>query len=256
MKKLKEEGFELNDNSKTYFENSKWSKIIERTNKELDFYRERGIDPTLRKMTYRLIELGVLEKKDYGMFSKKTAEARRGVDSEYKKITKLPRLPIDCFRDDKRVIIGQTDVNNKPTSPTPAEPPEDPDYYINNAIRQLKQAPGDYDGKRQAEGREGLPCGRWYKQPNYVEIWVESETLQQDLLKFQEDRHVYVAASGGQISTPYMYANCKRIRDTVVKRRHIKKLLYCTLKIMTKQENILLETKNEGLSGTFTRIFV
>jgi hypothetical protein len=86
LKELKRQGFELNDNSKTYFENSKWSKIIERTNKELNFYRERGIDPTLRKMTYRLIELGVLEKKDYGMFSKKTAEARRGVDSEYKKI--------------------------------------------------------------------------------------------------------------------------------------------------------------------------
>jgi hypothetical protein len=87
LKKLKRQGFELIDNSKTYFENSKWSKIIERTNKELDFYRERGIDPTLRKMTYRLIELGVLEKKDYGMFAKKTAEARRGVDSKYMKIT-------------------------------------------------------------------------------------------------------------------------------------------------------------------------
>jgi hypothetical protein len=171
LKTLKKQGFELNDNSKTYFENSKWSKIIERTNKELDFYRERGIDPTLRKMTYRLIELGVLEKKDYGMFSKKTAEARRGVDSEYNKVTKLPRLPIDCFRDDKRIVIGQTDVDNKPTYPMPAEPPKDPDHYINNAISQLKQAPGNYDGKRQTEGKEGLPCGRWYKQTNYVEIW-------------------------------------------------------------------------------------
>jgi hypothetical protein len=33
LKRLKEEGFELNQNSKTYFENSKWSKIIERTNR-------------------------------------------------------------------------------------------------------------------------------------------------------------------------------------------------------------------------------
>ncbi len=135
LKWLKEEGFKLNDNSKIYFENTKWSKIIERTNKELDFYRERGIDPTLRKMTYRLIELGVLQKKDYSMLAKKTAEARRGVDSEYMKKTKLPRLPIDCFRDDKRVVIGRTDVDEEPIYPTPAEPPEDPDYYIDNAIR-------------------------------------------------------------------------------------------------------------------------
>jgi hypothetical protein len=58
---------------------------------------------------------------------------------------------------------------------------------------------------------------------------VESETLQQDLLKFQEGRHVYVAASGGQISTPYMYGNCKRIRDTVFRHRHIKKSCYIIL---------------------------
>jgi len=55
LKMLKKQGFEVNDNSKTYFKNTKWYKIIERTNKELNFYRERGIVPTLRKMTYRLI---------------------------------------------------------------------------------------------------------------------------------------------------------------------------------------------------------
>jgi biotin operon repressor len=141
LKVLKKQGFEVNDNSKTYFENTKWYKIIERTNKKLNFYRERGIVPTLRKMTYRLIELGVLEKKDYGEFSKKTAGARRGVDSKYTRITKLPRLPIDCFRDDKRIVIGQTDVDEEPIQPTPAEPPEDPDDYISNEIKKLKQAP-------------------------------------------------------------------------------------------------------------------
>jgi hypothetical protein len=239
LKKLKKQGFELNDNSKTYFENTKWSKIIERTNKELDFYRERGIDPTLRKMTYRLIELGVLEKKDYGTFSKKTAEARRGVDSEYMKITKLPRLPIDCFRDDKRIVIGQTDVDDQPVYPTPAEPPEDPDYYITNAISQLKQAPGNYDGK--------LPSGRWHRQPNYVEIWVESETLQQDLLKFQEGRNVYVAASGGQVSTPYMYGNCKRIRDTVVRHKHIKKVVILYFKDYDKAGEYIARNQERGI---------
>ena len=247
LKWLKEQGFKLNDNSKTYFENNKWYKIIERTNKELDFYGERGIDPTLRKMTYRLIELGVLQKKDYGTFSKKTAEARRGVDSEYAKITKLPRLPIDCFRDDKRVVIGQTDVDDRPVYPTPAEPPVDPDYYITNAISQLKQAPGDYDGTRQTEGEEGKPCGRWYRQPNYVEIWVESETLRQDLLKFQEGRNVYVAASGGQISTPYMYRNCKRIRDTVVKRRHIKKVVILYFNDYDKAGEYIARNQERGL---------
>jgi DNA-binding Lrp family transcriptional regulator len=247
LKMLKKQGFEVNDNSKTYFKNTKWYKIIERTNKELNFYRERGIVPTLRKMTYRLIELGVLEKKDYDEFSKKTAEARRGVDSKYTKTTKLPRLPIDCFRDDKRIVIGQTDVDEEPIQPTPAEPPEDPDEYITNEISKLKQAPGNYDGKRQTEGEEGRPGGRWHKQPTYVEIWVESETLQQDLLKFQEGRNVCVTASGGQVSTPYMYANCKRIRDTVVGHKHFKKVVIIYFKDYDKAGEYIARNQERGI---------
>jgi len=177
----------------------------------------------------------------------KTAEARRGVDSEYMKKTKLPRLPIDCFRDDKRIVIGRTDVDEEPIFPTPAEPPEDPDYYIDSAIRELKQAPGNYDGKRQTEGDEGQPGGRWNNQPNYVEIWVESETLQQDLLKFQEGRNVNVAASGGQISTPYMYSNCKRIRDTIVKHGHIKKVVILYFKDYDKAGEYIARNQERGL---------
>jgi len=78
-------------------------------------------------MYYRLIELGVLTKSEgnYDKFTRRSAEARRGVDSTYTKPTKLPRLPIDCFRDEKRKTIGETEMS-EPSDPTPDEPADDP----------------------------------------------------------------------------------------------------------------------------------
>ena len=159
--------------------------------------------PTLRKMFYRLIELGVMTKSNgnYDRLTRKTAEARRGVDSTFTKITNLPSLPLYCFRDEKRATIGDTDINKYPVEPTPADWPEDPEEYIDDAIQTLKDAPEDYDGKCYGESR-GVNCGKWYLQPKYCEIWCESETIQPDLLKFQDDINVRVAASGGFISTP------------------------------------------------------
>lgn len=65
--------------------NGKWYNIIKRTGEELSFYGRQGIVPSLRKMYYRLIELGVLTKTDsnYKHLAEKTAEARSGVDSTY-----------------------------------------------------------------------------------------------------------------------------------------------------------------------------
>ena len=45
------------------FEETRWYNIIARTRDELSFYAKEGLAPALRKMYYRLIELGVIKKK-------------------------------------------------------------------------------------------------------------------------------------------------------------------------------------------------
>ena len=228
LDELKKDGFIIANNRHKYFEikreNSRWIPIIARTNEELDFYKTQGIVPTLRKMLYRLLELGILQKKDYNGFAEKTAEARRGVKNDYITPTNLPKLPIDCFRDDTRIAIGHTDIDVEPEQPTPAQPPQDWKEYIEDAIDTLKKAPKNYDGARE-EGEEGEKCGRWYQQTKYVEILCESETIKPDLQKFQEGRHVLVTSSGGQVTTSYMLTNATRIRDTILAYEHIKEVV-------------------------------
>jgi hypothetical protein len=203
----------------------KWYNIIKRAGEELSFYDRQGIVPSLRKMYYRLIELGVLTKTDsnYKHFAEKTAEARRGVDSTYMKPTNLPRLPIDCFRDDKRETKGRWDVS-QPSDPTPDLPPDDPIEVANNAIQDCKDEILTYDGSCYP-GKKGVMPGRWYMQPVYCQLLCESDTIQPDLLKFQHDRSVKVGCVRGWTSTPYMFEFCKALRETADKHDWIKKIV-------------------------------
>jgi hypothetical protein len=93
--------------------NVNWYDVIKRTAEELSFYDRQGMVPSLRKMYYRLTELKVSPKtkSNYRHFSECTAEARRGVNSNYTKPSRFPRLPIDCFRDDKRDTKGNWDMS-------------------------------------------------------------------------------------------------------------------------------------------------
>jgi hypothetical protein len=215
--KLLQDG-QLNNNETTYvraepFEEGKWYKVIKRTGEELSFYQRQGLVPTVRKMYYRLIELGVLTKSDsnYDTLCVKSAEARKGVDSTYRKPTNLPRLPVDCFRDDNRQTIGDTAMW-EPSDPTPDEPPDDPMEITIDAIRKCKEKILGYDGLCYP-GEKGAKPGRWYKQPIYCEVWCESETIQPDLIKFQYGRAVKVASTRGFPSTPFMYESCKRLKQ-------------------------------------------
>jgi hypothetical protein len=196
-----------------YGKERKWYKVIERTGQELPFYERQGLVPSARKMYYRLIELGVLTKSESNAntFYNLSAEARRGVDSTYTKLTDLPKLPIDCFRDDKRKTLGDTDMS-EPSDPTPDEPPADPIEITKDAIEECKHRILHYDGSCIA-GDEGIEPGRWYKQPTLPYIICESDAIQPDLVKFQEDRAVYVGATGGTPSTPFLYETCKRLKE-------------------------------------------
>jgi transposase len=214
-------------------EKRRWYKIIERTLEELPFYERQGLVPTARKMGYRLVELGVMSKKDLDRYYRVSAEARRGIDSTYSKPSTLPKLPIDCFRDDLRTTIGETDMS-VPYEPTPATAPQDWERYLGDEIesvklsyRHIKNAPYYYDNYHSqcTSGTKGINPGKLYKQPIYCEIWCESETIQPDLLKFQGDIHVQVSAMRGQFSTPSMFKFCKRLKERTEQYAWIEKIV-------------------------------
>src|SRR6185437_3880214 len=95
-----------------------------------------------------------------------------------------PKLPLNCFRDDTRIVLGEeSDLDSYPREPTPKRPPADWEEYIQDAIEELKTAPEYYSG-RCLGGSTGSNPGYWYMQPNYVEIWCESAGLQKDLVSF------------------------------------------------------------------------
>lgn len=234
-------------------EDRKWYKVIESAIKDLDYYNKVELVPTARKHAYRKIELALAAKaegktpdqlEDLGLpvlpdihdkkypkakksfcsrFYRWTAEARRGVDWTYTKISKLPKMPLNCYRDDTRETTGYTDMDKPPHLPTPDESPEDPFEVTKEAIWTCQAKIKGYDGLCY-EGDKGENPGKMYLQPNYCEIMCESETVQPDLEKFQGDIHCPVTAMRGQFSTPIMAECCERFERIARKYTNIKKI--------------------------------
>jgi hypothetical protein len=192
-----------------------WVDIIEHIRDvDLPFYQRSRMYPlALRQLYYRLIELGIItkSKSDYTQLCAKTAEARRGVDSTFTKESRYPELPIDCFIDDKKFPIGQSDMEKGPRDPTPDLAPTDPYEVTKDAIDQLITTIFKYDGRCE-RGSPGFNPGRWYNQPYYVELWVESANLQTTLLRAAGDKKVVVVANGGLGNHPNILKNCERLK--------------------------------------------
>jgi hypothetical protein len=113
-----------------------------------------------------------------------------------------------------------------------------------NRFRRLKNAPDNYDGEC-SPGDKGVDPGRCYNQPTYREIWCESATIQPDLDKwFGED--VYIAASGGFISTDYFSKNCKRLARTAATHDNIEKIVILYLRDFDKAGGEIAENLRRG----------
>ena len=126
-------------------------------------------------------------------------------------LTKLPRLAIDCFRDDTRETLGRWDAS-EPSDPTPDLPPDDPIEITKRAIKKCKDEIMGYDGLCYAGEKAVLP-GRWYKQPIYPVMLCESDTIQPDLIRFQKDRSVRVGCVRRWTSTGIIYEFCKEVDE-------------------------------------------
>jgi hypothetical protein len=177
-------------------------RVIVRLKKEMAEYKKlQGFDASFRTMFYQLQDEGVLTKSQEGWFNRITVEARLGwVGSDGEPL--YPELDIDCFPDDSRKVTGSRDAS-PPVRGLPSTGPKDPIQYIDYAIERLKSAPSNYRGVGEW-GTADQPGGRWYDQPEVVEVWEEKNDLIDGFYKLLEGKSVKVRANHGYSSLDFL----------------------------------------------------
>jgi hypothetical protein len=191
-------------------EKLRWYRVIARLKSEVAAYTVRmGFKPSVRTMFYQFVDEGIVDADEYGAFNNKATDARLGyLDQEGKLL--LPLLPIDCFADDSLKL----EENYDDSSPKEMEPPgeiEDPDEYINSRILELKRAPGYYDGEGDT-GEDGEVGGRWYNQPEYVEVWQEKNDLMPGFEKILEGVSVNLRGNKGYSSLSFLHESTQDLK--------------------------------------------
>jgi hypothetical protein len=143
-----------------------------------------GITPTLRTMYYQLVGANVIpnEKYTYSSLSRFTTDLRKN-----------DVLPMDCFDDNTRRIIDIYDTYYTP------------EQYIDNRIQRLINAPANYIAQ--------IP--RWYKQPNYVEVWTEKDAMTGILYSLLKDRQVRLVPNRGFSGQKFIHDNLKRLETKI-----------------------------------------
>jgi hypothetical protein len=183
-----------------------WQKDVMPVIKErLVLWASRQMTPTLRGLFYILVSLNVLENtpNKYDYLSKFTARARensekrseiryRNGDSYVYEFKEEEVLPIDCFADNVRQIIDIHD--NYETAEEFFE--RGTDYYVKDISENYK-----------------VP--RWYKQPHYVEVWVEKDAMAgtlNSIINIPGKREVRIVPTRGQESVTFAWEHIQRLR--------------------------------------------
>ena len=160
-----------------------WIKVVDEVKSSLVWFQSHGIPrPSLRTVFYRLVSLGVIPNtnQSYKLLSAAAVKAR-----------KSGKIPWDCFSDQGRQVLGNFQEDYR-----------SPEQYIQLRIDLLKNAPQKYT----------IP--RWYKQTQYVEVWIEKQALADTFISFLKDRQVKVAVNKGYPGWSFLYDNCNRLQQT------------------------------------------
>jgi hypothetical protein len=188
----------------------------------IEYEKLHGIKPSFRTMAYELQDQGKLKPKEVGWLNNLTVQARLGwKDADDKPL--FPHLDIDCFPDGSRLTLGERD-DIEGFKGYSGSDPQDPEEYINDCIVELKNAPSEYDG-RGTWGRDDVPGGRWFKQPEVVEVWDEKNDLLESFHKLLEGKGIKIRANKGWGSLEFLYRCTEELKPLIerfgVKHIHI-----------------------------------
>lgn len=190
--------------------------VIERLKVAIgDYIRVHGAKPSFRTMQYQLIDEKLLSDRetDHKTFSDATVKARLGwIDSNGELL--FPKLDIDCFADDDSRLVVDNYEDYSPTEPTDPGPIEDPEEYITRRIRWLKASVIEYKGVG-TEGKPGTPGGRWYDQPEYVEVWEEKNDLLPEFKSILHDKYIKIRANKGYPSLIFLYKCIQELKELI-----------------------------------------
>lgn len=158
-----------------------WKSVVERVKFELPWFRDRDIKPTLRTLFYRLISLEVIPN---------TSQAYKQLSSVTVKARKTGKLRWDSFSDEGRLVLMDF-----------IEEYRTPQQFVQVGIDFLKNASQNYT----------VP--RWYKQPHYVEVWIEKLALADTFSSFLKGRDVRITVNRGYSGWSFLYENCMRLLE-------------------------------------------
>lgn len=167
-----------------------WKEVIKAVKEELQSFTAAGYKPTLRAMFYRLYSRGLISNTSttYDTLGKETVKARwNSIEHSF---PEFPELPMDCFADKSRRVIGDFDE----TYLTPQE-------LIDARIKRLKDTEFDYT--------DLIP--RWYDQPNYVEVWIEKDAMASTFQALLEDMDVRIVSNKGFASMTFLVETAQRL---------------------------------------------
>ncbi|MGD1834301.1 MAG: hypothetical protein ACPKQO_01085 [Nitrososphaeraceae archaeon] len=169
-----------------------WKKeVMPKIKERLELFRQQEIVPTLRTMFYSLVSLQVIPntQNQYQYLNKVTAKARMNGE-----------LPIDCFSDQSKSIIQ--DFNDQFV---------DAQDYINRILVYLEDTPITYKSR--------IP--KWHNQSNYVEVWIEKETLIGTFQSILKGKDVRIVPNKGINNFSFIYENIKRLKSKAQKGKKI-----------------------------------
>lgn len=158
-----------------------WKSVVERVKFELPWFRDRDIVPTLRTLFYRLVSLEVIPK---------TSQVYKQLSSVTVKARKTGKLRWDSFSDEGRLVLMDY-----------VEEYRTPHQFVQVGIDFLKDASQNYT----------VP--RWYKQPHYVEVWIEKLALANTFSSFLKGRDVRITVNRGYSGWSFLYENCMRLLE-------------------------------------------
>jgi hypothetical protein len=157
----------------------KWKDITQVVQQELATF---SFKPTLRTMFYRLFSRNLIPntRASYNSLGRELVNARWD-----------GRLPMDCFADNTRQVVGSFDE----------------DYYTPNdvidfRIENLLNTVQDYT--------QFIP--RWHNQPDYVEVWIEKDAMVGTFQSILEGYEVRIVPNKGFSSMTFLHETVQRLK--------------------------------------------